>query len=274
MPGSALRVAIISEDDSVWALPTWEHAIPALRRQGWDIAGLWCCRPRLGRLKPSEVKGWYLKTFGPVNFLKLGLFALLGHAARGAGALRGRRCWSFRALAAKHGIYHAECSTANDASFAAWLRDNRIDVLVIMVGDIVRPEVLSIPRVGVLNKHAALLPSNRGMFPYFWAHLKHEKQGISFHEVIQDVDGGRLLLQESVEPSCAATMIAFYRHVFDRYPEMLVRAVMNLATGAFVDNPAPVKASYHSLPTGDDYAAFERERGRVIDWGDLKLALR
>jgi hypothetical protein len=270
-----MKIAVICEDDPVWALSTWERTVPVLRDGGWSIEGVWLCPAILSRHKGRKIHEWYWRTFGAVNFLKLGLFAVTAHASRILGSWSGKRAGSFAELSKKHGIRLDSCKGPNDPRFIQWLRDAEIDILVILVGYILKDQVLGAPRLGTVNKHAAVLPANRGLFPYFWARLTGTPQGISFHEVVRGVDEGRLLLQERVsEPDHLASMVAYYWYVFQRFPEMLRDAMAAMRENRFMALPTDVPSEYYGLPTAADMQRFRDQGGKVIRWKDILLATK
>ena len=69
-----MRIAIICENDIIWALPVWEKTIPILKSNGIEIKGFWCCEKKLSTITKNQVGFWYLKTFGLWNFTLLCLF--------------------------------------------------------------------------------------------------------------------------------------------------------------------------------------------------------
>jgi folate-dependent phosphoribosylglycinamide formyltransferase PurN len=268
-----MRIAVICEDDPVWGLGTWERTLPLLTERQLRPVGLWVCPAILSRHKGGEIRRWYLNTFGIYNFLKLGLFAVTAHATRLLGVLTGTRAASFPALARKHHIHFDRGATPNDQRFVAWLRDEQIDILVILLSNILKDEVLAAPRIGTINKHAAALPANRGLFPYFWARLKGTPLGISFHEVIRGIDEGRLLVQERItDMACQRSMVAFYCQVFQRYPEMLLDAIAALADRCLLPHPHDVEAGYFGLPTPQDVRSFRKQKGKIVMWRDIIYA--
>lgn len=270
---ATMRIAVICEDDPVWKLGIWERTLPFLTEKQLRPVGLWVCPASLSRHKGTDIYRWYLHTFGIYDFLKLGLFAVTAHATRLLGLLTGTRVTSFQALAHKHHIQFDRCATSNDERFVAWLRDEQIDILVIMVSHILKDEVLAAPRIGTISRHAAVLPANRGLFPYFWAELKGMPQGISFHEVVRGVDRGRLLIQERItDIACQRSMVAFYWRAFQRYPEMLLAAIAALVERRFLPNPPDVEAGYFGLPTRRDVRSFREQKGKIILWRDIVYA--
>ncbi len=66
-------------------------------------------------------------------------------------------------------------------------------------GQILSQEIIDIPRLGVINIHASLLPSYRGASPIHYAILNGEKQtGITIMKTDIGIDTGDILLQKSL----------------------------------------------------------------------------
>ncbi len=67
-------------------------------------------------------------------------------------------------------------------------------------GQILSQEILDLPKLGVLNIHASLLPKYRGASPIHYAILNGEKQtGITIMKTDIGIDTGDILLQQTVE---------------------------------------------------------------------------
>ncbi|MBD2305375.1 LLM class flavin-dependent oxidoreductase [Chroococcidiopsis sp. FACHB-1243] len=72
---------------------------------------------------------------------------------------------------------------------------------------IVPPKVIAQARKATINFHDSLLPKYAGLYATSWALLHGEQQhGITWHEVISDIDAGRILKQQIVpiEPTDTA----------------------------------------------------------------------
>lgn len=66
--------------------------------------------------------------------------------------------------------------------------------VVVAYGHILRPQVLGIPRRGMINVHASLLPSLRGAAPIQWAILNGDaRTGISIMQMEAGLDSGPVL---------------------------------------------------------------------------------
>lgn len=76
--------------------------------------------------------------------------------------------------------------------FAAWMRERRADVAVVLAyGRILPPEVLECPRRGCLNLHASILPRYRGAAPITWAIVRGETEtGVSLMQMDAGLDTG------------------------------------------------------------------------------------
>ena len=63
--------------------------------------------------------------------------------------------------------------------------------------DLVREELLSIPKQGCINLHGSLLPKYRGRCPINWAVINGEKEtGVTLHYMTAKPDAGDILAQE------------------------------------------------------------------------------
>ncbi len=73
------------------------------------------------------------------------------------------------------------------------------DVIVTCAyGQILSKEILDIPKYGVINIHASLLPKYRGSSPIQWAIINGEKEtGVTIMQTALGVDTGDILMQEA-----------------------------------------------------------------------------
>lgn len=91
----------------------------------------------------------------------------------------------------------AQPTKLKTGEFAAWLRDQNVDVaLVVAYGRILPKDVLSAPRLGCVNVHASLLPKYRGAAPITWAIVDGEPEtGITLMQMDEGMDTGAMLEQ-------------------------------------------------------------------------------
>lgn len=98
-----------------------------------------------------------------------------------------------RALAA--GLKVLEPDRPAGESFVAGLADLRPDLgVVVAYGHILTRGVLAVPRLGMINVHASLLPRLRGAAPIPWAILNGDREtGITIMQMDEGLDSGPVL---------------------------------------------------------------------------------
>lgn len=260
------RVAILVDEDRVWHLPTWIDTLPMLAKEH-EIIGIWQFEKRLGKRKGREISKWYLETFG---YRTCGLLGMLSLRSQVRNVCRGIP--NLKALARRYGFPYQETTSPNTSIVRNWLRDSGVDVAVIMLNNILTPATIGSVRVGIINKHAALLPSCRGVLPYFWGALRNEPSGVTYHLVSAEIDEGEFLLQKRWAPGFPLekrSMLRFYLDVFSMFPAHLRQSISRLAEGRRETQLCPCDDTYYSFPSRQDVIEFESRGHRVVRWSDL-----
>jgi len=88
----------------------------------------------------------------------------------------------------------------NSPGFIRRLKSFKIDlILVASCAEILKKEILNVPKIGCVNCHPSLLPKYRGQNPFYWVlRNKEKKTGITFHFMSEVVDGGNIIFQQKV----------------------------------------------------------------------------
>ena len=262
------RIAILTTDDPVWALHAWARTIPELNRED-DVVGIYLFPSRLKQLEGAAIPLWYLRTFGIRDFLVLAAFAL-----RRRLELLGKPYSNWKKLANAYGVELRSAQSPNDTEVVHWVRDNRIDVAFIMVGHILKGEILETPNIGIINKHAAILPHCRGLFPYFWSKLTDAPVGVTYHRVEKGIDTGEVLVQaKHTRQDRLLSMLRFYIDVFAALPRMAKIAMDRIVADSY-SKTAPLEsaghaANYYSTPTTADVAAYRGRSFCMTSFSDL-----
>lgn len=106
---------------------------------------------------------------------------------------------SVAGLARKQGIPVVAVDDPNDTPFHKRLHQFAPDVVLNQSELLLEADVLSIPRLGFVNRHASLLPRHRGRLAGFWCHAANKPEyGVTIHKVDVGLDTGDILLQERV----------------------------------------------------------------------------
>lgn len=73
-------------------------------------------------------------------------------------------------------------------------------IVVVAFGQILKTEVLQIPKYDCINVHASLLPKYRGAAPINWAIINGEKNtGITIMEMEEGLDSGDMILSQEID---------------------------------------------------------------------------
>ena len=267
------KIAIISENDNIWALPVWQKAIPVLQKNGMDIVGIWVCPARLGTLSGINIPKWYCNTFGVFDFIRLGLFSLFSQLRRRLRQYTRNGISNFASLAKHYGIDYHECEDPNSPKMVTMLKSTNVEILITWVGYILEKQVLEVPQTGSINKHASILPSYQGLFPYLWAYISAAPQGVSFHVMTENVDRGDILAQQNIpKPIVESGMVGFYLYVYGHFSRMLLEAIKNMLSGNFII-PQETSSNTFGLPNREDINRFRKAGGKIIRWQDIFKAL-
>jgi methionyl-tRNA formyltransferase len=158
------------------------------------------------------------------------------------------------------GIPVLQPEKARGDEFLAQLRELDADLSVVVAyGQILKPEVLAVPRLGSVNIHGSLLPQLRGAAPVQWAIINGlETTGVTIMRMDAGLDSGPMLLrvEEPIETDESACELA--GRLAEIGAEALVEALALLEAGQLAEEPQD-----HSRAT---YAPkLTRELAR-IDW--------
>ncbi len=99
-------------------------------------------------------------------------------------------------------------------------------------GQILSQEILDIPRLGVINIHASLLPKYRGASPIHYAILNGEsKTGITIMKTDIGIDTGDIIMQEEIDIPEDQTMGELFESLSVLGAELIVKALPSIIDG-------------------------------------------
>lgn len=151
--------------------------------------------------------------------------------------------------------------------FRRALEHARADIgVVVAYGHILKPEILAVPRLGMINVHASLLPKFRGAAPIQWAILNGESHtGVSIMQMEAGLDSGPVLHQARTPIERDETAAELTARLAELGAQALVDTLSLLSAGA-----ARPKVQEHTAAT------FAPKIGRElahIDWSEDAAAV-
>jgi len=163
-------------------------------------------------------------------------------------------------LAERHGLDTLQPERLRDAAFVDAFRSLDADLGVVAAyGKILTDVVLAIPKHGLLNVHASLLPKYRGAAPVHRAVMAGETiTGVTIMRVVKALDAGPMIskVTRAIDPN--ETSVDVERDLARIGARALVEAVDALAQGRAVETPQNESdATYaHKIEKADG----------VVDW--------
>lgn len=136
------------------------------------------------------------------------LEALVRHGAEIVGVLQLRNESSHTVtafsplgeLAEPHGIPCATFRNINDSEIVEQVREWQPDLMfVVGISQLVRDEMMSIPKRGCVGFHPTFLPVGRGRAPLAWLTLDGQPGAATFFMIDEGVDSGPIFVQETFE---------------------------------------------------------------------------
>jgi methionyl-tRNA formyltransferase len=128
-------------------------------------------------------------------------------------------------------------------------------------GQILSQEILDIPKLGVINIHASLLPKYRGASPIHYALLNGEKTtGITIMKTDIGIDTGDVIMQKEIDVQDDETCGELFERLSLLGAECIIDALPTIISGQ-----ASQTKQDESLAT---YSKIIKKQDALISWGD------
>lgn len=181
---------------------------------------------------------------------------------RPAGRGLRARSSAVKEFAQAHALPILQPERLDDPSFLALLREDAIDIGVVVAFRKLPQGVVNIPSRGFFNLHASLLPQLRGAAPINWA-LIHgfPETGVTTFLLNDAIDCGEILLQSSVKLTSATTAGELHDSLMEIGSELAVNTVRGLWDGTIQSVAQPDREDLIPAPKifrGDCLLNFHR----------------
>jgi methionyl-tRNA formyltransferase len=165
-----------------------------------------------------------------------------------------------KARALEAGVPILQPATLRDEAFLTAVRDWRADIGVVAAyGRILTDATLAVPRLGMVNVHASLLPRYRGAAPVHRAVIAGDREtGVTIMRVVKALDAGPMIAKVSRPIGDDETSEQVEAALASLGAPLLVDTLDRLAEGRAVETPQDDSAAtYAHRITKDD---------GLIDW--------
>ncbi len=134
-------------------------------------------------------------------------------------------------------------------------------IIVAAYGQILKKDILNIPKYGCINVHASLLPKYRGAAPINWAIIEgEEKTGITIMEMDEGLDTGDILKSRAIPIKECDDSQTIHDKLSVLGGQLIIETLEDLKNGNIVKMPQD-----DSLAT---YAPMLSKEIGKIDWND------
>jgi methionyl-tRNA formyltransferase len=258
-----MRIVLATQEDPFYLPPALDAVC---RARGEDVVGV-IILPAFNE-PLGKTAGRLFEFYGPVDFVRLGLrYAGAKLADRVNRLTPLTRPYSAEDVARRHARPVYRPAKINAPDFVATLRDViRPDLLIsIAASQILRRQVLEVPRLGCINMHSAPLPRYQGMMPNFWTMLHGEPEAaVTIHFMVEQLDAGDIILQRPVPILPGDSLHDLMVRSKEIGVQVLLEAVSQLERGTAAPRPMDAsQATYFSFPKRAD-AARLRRAGRAL----------
>ncbi len=261
-----MRIFIITMEDPLYTLPFIKEIIN--ERQN-DIVGIAVTNGDRLTIGKNRSKIAYvfslLFIMGFISFFKNSIVtALYKVKKKSASVLSFFEDPGILKYACDRNIPTYKIQSPNKKEFLDQLRDLNIDVIINQSQNILKKDLLSIPKIGVINRHNALLPKNRGRLTPFWVLYKQEKEtGVSIHFVNEGIDAGPIIVQEKYPVETKDNFNTLVDKNYKIAPHAIFKALNMLEIGEneYIVNDDEL-ATYNSVPTLKDALSYRLMRIR------------
>ncbi len=149
-------------------------------------------------------------------------------------------------LARHDGIPYMVVNDLNDPRAVGLLQSETPDLIAFTGGGLLRQEVLSIPRIGVLNCHTGVLPRYRGMDVVEWTaaegKVKEVGFGATLHLMDRGVDTGPIVMVRKIKPLPHDSFKTIRERLEVSMVELMAEGIQKLRDNALQPQPQDAAA--------------------------------
>lgn len=177
---------------------------------------------------------------------------------------------SLDSLAQEYNIELIKARNINDKSVVEKIKEKEPDVIFIIGwSQLIKKEIISIPKYGCIGAHPTLLPKHRGRAPIPWAIINGLSiTGVTFFYIDEGVDSGDIIDVEKITITEDDNATSLYYKVLNSHVNLVRKNILNIISNNVnrikQDNR---KASYwpKRIPS-DGIIDWDKKSNYLNDW--------
>lgn len=177
---------------------------------------------------------------------------------------------SLKSIAKKREIPFMETYDDNSKEHTEYLKKLKIDIIIASSGQLFKHELLNLPKIACINRHASLLPKYGGMLPVFWAMYFEEKEfGVSIHYMIDKFDQGDIIYKKAIPLLKKNSLYKNYIIAFDVAVIVTLQALKNVRDRKIVGKYYHNDREYFSSPSFAKIDELKKKGYKTFSISDL-----
>ncbi len=167
---------------------------------------------------------------------------------------------SIQGAARKHNIPIVHTEDVNSKDFILKLKEFVPDVVINQSELLLKEEILAIPKIGFLNRHASLLPHFRGRLGSFWSHAQEPAEyGVTIHFVDKEIDSGAIIVQKKFDIDPRVSYAKVLDLLFKDAVDIILEALDKIKKPDFTPLPNEYKGMQTYLfPTLEEAKSYRK----------------
>lgn len=139
----------------------------------------------------------------------------------------------FDEISKEYGIKHVKVNNINDAENIQLIKKTNPDLILVMGwSQLLKSDLIQIPRLGVIGSHPTELPKYRGRAPIPWSIIKElNESALTFFYIQDGVDDGDILDQRKFVIDIYDDATSIYKKIIDIGKEMLDENLLKISQG-------------------------------------------
>ncbi|MEG0449825.1 MAG: formyltransferase family protein [Lysinibacillus sp.] len=149
-----------------------------------------------------------------------------------------------------------------------WVQTLEPDLIVVFgMSELLKTNILNIPKKGCVNLHLSLLPKYRGSHPVFWTFYNYDlNPGVTVHYINEGEDTGDIIYQESYDLPIGSTEEEMIRLSSNMGSQLLIRSIFDIE-----NNCAPSVKQPTRSPTVRARQIQPNEYQDIVNWHEWEI---
>lgn len=173
------------------------------------------------------------------------------------------RLSSSKDIARKLNIPIIECQNINSPATREQLSSLQPDLLIsACFAQILKAEIISIPKIGSLNIHPGLLPDCRGAMSYFHClSQNHQYAGVTLHWIDEGIDTGEIISHSQFRLTAQMTQQTVLAKAAIHGAKLLNQAGQKILKEQKLTSQeeSPKQGQYFSIPNAQDFQLYNHK---------------